>query len=95
LARRMAVAASTRRHVDDHLGQAEFALKVAANFECLKGTPAQAAVRAALAEVAGARTWVRDKLAVEPEKMEPVEGCAGMARERQRQVQRRMARLAP
>lgn len=91
----MAVAAPTRRHVDDHLGQAEFALKVAANFECLKGTPAHDAVRVALAEVAAARTWVRDRLAVEPENTTPAAASAGTARERQRQVQRRMARLAP
>jgi hypothetical protein len=61
----MSVDPSTRRHLDDHLGQAEFALKVAANFECLKGTPAHDAVRLALTQVAGARTWVRESLAVE------------------------------
>lgn len=60
----MSVDPSTRRHLDDHLGQAEFALKVAANFECLKGTPAHDAVRLALTQVAGARTWVRESLAV-------------------------------
>ena len=53
----MPVAPSTRSHLDDHLGQAEFALKVSANFECLKDTPAHAAVRAALARVAEARSW--------------------------------------
>jgi hypothetical protein len=55
----MSVDPSTRRHLDDHLGQAEFALKVASNFECLKGTPAHDAVRLALTQVAGARNWVR------------------------------------
>jgi len=61
----MPVAPSTRSQLDDHLGQAEFALKVASNFDCLKGTPAHEAVRAALARVAEARTWVRTRLAVE------------------------------
>jgi hypothetical protein len=61
---------STRQHLDDHLGQAEFALKVAMDFECLKGTPAHEHVRAALAQVAQARTWVKERLAVEQPKME-------------------------
>jgi hypothetical protein len=43
----------------DHPGQAEFALNIAANFDCLKNTPAHDAVRAALARVAEARNWVR------------------------------------
>ncbi len=61
----MPVDPSTRSHLDDHLGQAEFSLKVAANFDCLKDTPAHDAVRAALARVAEARRWVREGLAVE------------------------------
>ena len=61
----MPVAPSTRSHLDDHLGQAEFALKVSANFDCLKNTPAHEAVRVALARVAEARSWVREGLAVE------------------------------
>ena len=61
----MPVHPSTRQHLDDHLGQAEFALKVAMNFECLKGTPAHDSVRAALAQVGLARTWVKEKLAVQ------------------------------
>ena len=60
----MSVHPSTRRQLYDHLGQAEFSLKVASNFECLAGTPASAAVQAALAEVTRAREWVRTKLAV-------------------------------
>jgi len=56
----MPVAPSTRSLLDDHLGRAEFALKVSANFDCLKGTPAHEAVRAALARVAEARSWVRE-----------------------------------
>ena len=67
----MPVHPSTRQHLDDHLGQAEFALRVAVNFECLKGTPAHDSVRAALAQVGLARTWVRDKLAVEQVTMKP------------------------
>jgi len=91
----MAVAPSTRRHLDDHLGQAEFALKVAANFECLKGTPAHEAVRAALAQVDGARTWVREKLVVESVGVKSASLAYETPRERQRIVQRRMARLTP
>ena len=61
----MPVHPSTRQHLDDHLGQAEFALKVAMNFECLKGTPAHDSVRVALAQVAQARIWVKEKFVVE------------------------------
>ncbi len=60
----MSVHPSTRRQLYDHLGNAEFSLKVAKNFECLAGTPASAAVQAALAEVTRAREWVRTKLDV-------------------------------
>ena len=60
----MSVHPSTRRQVYDHLGQAEFSLRVASHFACLAGTPAGAAVQAALAEVARAREWVRTELAV-------------------------------
>ena len=61
----MPVPPSTRSHLDDHLGQAEFALNVSANFDCLKNTPAHAAVRVALARVAEAPSLVRERLAVE------------------------------
>lgn len=73
----MPVAPSTRSHLDDHLGQAEFALKVSANFDCLKNTPAHEAVRAALAKVAEARSWVRERLAVEPSAMKPSQAPLG------------------
>jgi len=43
----MPVDPSARSHLDDHLGQAEFALKVTTNFDCLKNTPAHAVVRGA------------------------------------------------
>lgn len=73
----MPVAPSTRSHLDDHLGQAEFALKVSANFECLKDTPAHEAVRAALARVAEARRWVREGLAIEQPAMKPFQAPLG------------------
>lgn len=73
----MPVDSSTRWHFDDHLGQAEFALKVSANFDCLKNTPAHAAVRAALARVAEARSWVRERLAVERPTMKPAQAPLG------------------
>lgn len=61
----MAVHPSTRQHLHDHLAQAEFALKVATNFDCLKDTPAHDSVRAALSQVAFAKAWVREKLVVQ------------------------------
>ena len=67
----MPVPASTRQYLDSHLGQAEFALKVASNFACLQGTPAHEQVRAALAQVAGARAWVKDRLEVETPALKP------------------------
>ena len=73
----MPVDSSTRWHFDDHLGQAEFALKVSANFDCLKNTPAHAAVRAALARVAEARSWVREGLAVEQPVIKPSQAPLG------------------
>jgi len=73
----MPVAPSTRSHLDDHLGQAEFSLKVAANFDCLKDTPAHEAVRAALARVAEARRWVREGLAIEQPAMKPFQAPLG------------------
>jgi hypothetical protein len=73
----MPVPPSTRSHLDDHLGQAEFALKVSANFDCLKNTPAHEAVRVALARVAEARRWVRERLAVERPTMKPSQAPLG------------------
>jgi len=73
----MPVDPSTRSHLDDHLGQAEFALKVAANFDCLKDTPAHEAVRVALARVAEARGWVREGLAVERPALRPYQAPLG------------------
>ena len=73
----MPVDSSTRWHFDDHLGQAEFALKVSANFVCLKNTPAHAAVRVALARVAEAPSWVRERLAVERPTMKSAQAPLG------------------
>ena len=61
----MPVPLSTRRHLDDHLGQAEFALKVASNFDCIKGTPAHEQVRVALAQVAAARKSIVEHVELE------------------------------
>lgn len=73
----MPVPASIRQYLDSHLGQAEFALKVASNFACLHGTPAHDQVRAALAQVAGARVWVNEKMDVEPVQMKLHQGPLG------------------
>lgn len=62
----MDVPPSTREHLDGHLGQAEFELRVAGNFECLRGTPAHDQVREALARVADARRWLRETVEVRP-----------------------------
>jgi len=91
----MPVAPSTRQSLDDHLGRAEFALKVAANFACLQGTPAHESVRAALAQVATARAWVGTKLSVEMPVMQPTEHAYETVAARRRIVHRRMARLVP
>jgi hypothetical protein len=91
----MSVPPSTRQSLDDHLGRAEFALKVASNFACLQGTPAHEAVRAALAQVATARGWVRERLAVEVPVMQPAEPAYKTVAARRRIVHRRMARFAP
>lgn len=91
----MPVPASTRQYLDSHLGQAEFALKIAANFACLQGTPAHEQVRAALAQVAGARGWVQEKLAVSPPTIKPVVLAHASPAERHQIVQRRLTRMAP
>jgi hypothetical protein len=90
----MPVDPSTRQCLDDHLGQAEFALQVAANFDCLQGTPAHEAVRAALARVAEARGWVREKLGVTAPTL-TADVDLGTVAERARTINRRMGRLAP
>jgi hypothetical protein len=90
----MPVDPTTRQSLDDHLGQAEFALRVAAHFDCLKGTPAHETVRAALARVEEARGWVREKMEVSrPVLRADVDG--GTVAERRRTIHQRMARLTP
>lgn len=91
----MPVPPSTRQSLDDHLGQAEFALKVASNFACLQGTPAHDAVRAALARVATARVWVQTTLAVESPVVRPGKLAYQSVRAHRRILHRRMARLVP
>jgi len=91
----MAVAPSTRQHLDDHLGQAEFALTVASNFDCLKGTPAHESVRAALARVAEARGWVREKLAVETPAVKPAELAYQSVASRRSMAHRALERFSP
>lgn len=91
----MSVGSSIRSHLDDHLGQAEFALKVAANFDCLKDTPAHEAVRVALARVAEARSWVRERLTMATPAVRPADLAYQTVAERRRIVHGRMARLAP
>ena len=91
----MPVASSTRQHLDAHLGQAEFALKVIVNFDCLKNPPAHESVHAALAPVGEARGWIRQNLEIEQPAVLPMKAAHYSARERHQIVQRRMARLVP
>lgn len=91
----MRTASHTAQHIDDHLGQAEFALKVASNFDCLKGTPAHDAVRVALARVAEAKSWVRQNFAEKRFVAARAQPADVSPAEQHRIVQRRMARLAP
>ena len=67
----MAVDASTRRQIDDHLQRAEFSLRVASKFACLHDTAAEPMLREALARVGAARAWVKEKLAVEMPAVKP------------------------
>ena len=91
----MSVSSHTAQHIDDHLVQAEFALKVASNFDCLKGTPAHDAVCVALAQVVEAKSWVRQNLAEKRSVLAPAEPARISPAEQHRIIQRRMARLAP
>ena len=49
----------------EHLDKGAFELRVATNFEALKSTPAHDSLKAALAQVEQARTWVRECLDVD------------------------------
>ena len=88
----MPVPPATRERLLYHLGQAEFSLRVAANFACLLGTPTRARLRETLAQVEEAKSWVREKLAVETAPAPRPEPFAMSGREKQRIVARRMAR---
>lgn len=79
----MSVHPSTRQHLHDHLGQAEFSLNVTKYFACLPGTAAEGHVKAALAEVALARAWVRNDLKTDwaaPRREEPVQETLPLTR---------------
>lgn len=81
----------TKLRLLNHLSQAEIDLRVAAQFECFRATPAHQAVRAALARIEEARHWADKNVPVELPAVQPTLS----AREQHRAVQRRMARLAP
>lgn len=82
---------NTKLRLLDHLGQAEIELRVAAQFECCKATPAHHDVRAALALVGQAKRRLNEKVPVEP----TAPNVAISPREQHRAINRRMARLAP
>ena len=88
-------ARSTRQCLDDHLGQAEFSLKVSRHFACLAGTPAEASIVAALARVQEARRWVSEGMTIRSAVEPRAEVASLSARERRQIVNRRLARLAP
>lgn len=48
----------------EHLDKGAFELRVATNFDAIKGTPAHDSLKAALAKVDEARQWVRESLDV-------------------------------
>ena len=66
----MAVHPTIRKAIVEHLDKAAFELRVATNFEALKATPAHDSLKAALAQVEQARTWVREGLDVDAPKLE-------------------------
>ncbi len=75
----------------NHLSEAEIDLRVTAQYECLKATPAHESVRAALARVQEAKEWISTQLAVALPEAKPTL----TARQHHQAVQRRMARLTP
>jgi len=56
---------ATRKAILDHLTTGAFELRVAANFDALKETPAHDSLKVAVAQVAIARAWVQQQLDVE------------------------------
>lgn len=67
----MGVHPTIRQGILDHLDKGAFELRVATNFDAIKGTPAHESLKAALAEVAKAREAVRVHLEVESPKPKP------------------------
>ncbi|MDO8545516.1 MAG: hypothetical protein Q7S40_34165 [Opitutaceae bacterium] len=65
----MAVTPATRKAILDHLTTGAFELRVAANFEVLKATPAHDSLKAAVAQVATARQWIQQHLQEEAIKL--------------------------
>jgi hypothetical protein len=65
------VTPATQKAILGHLAAGAFELRVAAGFENLKDTPALASLQAAVAQVASARAWVQEHLAVEAPAMKP------------------------
>lgn len=64
----MAVHPTIRKAIVEHLDKGAFELRVATNFDALKATPAHDSLKAALAQVEQARTWVRECLDVDTPK---------------------------
>ncbi|MDI1343769.1 MAG: hypothetical protein PSV22_06680, partial [Pseudolabrys sp.] len=62
---------------------------------CLQGTPAHDQVRAALAQIASARVWVKEKLPVIQPAMKSASPACATTAERRQIVHRRMSRLSP
>jgi len=58
----VAVSPVTRKAILDHLTTGAFELRVAANFDALKATPAHDSLKAAVAQVAIARQWIQEHL---------------------------------
>lgn len=67
----MPVTPATQKAILGHLTAGAFELRVAAGFDHLKDTPAQASLKAAVAQVAIARAWVQEQMAIELPVMAP------------------------
>ena len=69
----MGVHPTIRNAILEHLDKGAFELRVAANFDAIKGTLAHESLKAALAEAAKAREAVRVNLEIEMPKAKPFE----------------------
>lgn len=69
----MGVHPTIRNAILEHLDKGAFELRVAGNFDAIKGTPAHESLKAALAEVAKTREAVRLQLEVDAPKPKPFE----------------------